>query len=39
MNCDAAVEIVRRSGMDQCYLRPILFRSLDEAIPFRSQSV
>ena len=31
--CDAAAEIVRRSGMDQCYLRPILFRSLDEDIP------
>ncbi|HET9527385.1 MAG TPA: branched-chain amino acid transaminase [Pyrinomonadaceae bacterium] len=31
--CDAAVEIVRRSGMNQCYLRPILFRSLDEEHP------
>ena len=31
--CDAAVEIVRRGGMDQCYLRPILFRSLDEERP------
>jgi branched-chain amino acid aminotransferase len=31
--CDAAVELVRRSGMDQCYLRPILFRSLDEDNP------
>ncbi|HEX6047246.1 MAG TPA: branched-chain amino acid transaminase [Pyrinomonadaceae bacterium] len=31
--CNAAVEIVKRSGMDQCYLRPILFRSLDEAHP------
>ncbi len=31
--CDAAVELVQRSGMDQCYLRPILFRSLDEANP------
>ena len=36
--CDAAVEIVRRSGMDQCYLRPILFRSLDEGIP-HSESI
>ncbi|HKN83358.1 MAG TPA: aminotransferase class IV, partial [Pyrinomonadaceae bacterium] len=25
---DAAIEIVKRSGMDQCYIRPILFRSL-----------
>ena len=31
--CDAAVELVRRSGLEQCYLRPILFRSLDEARP------
>jgi len=31
--CDAAAELVRRSGMDQCYLRPILFRSLDEEHP------
>jgi len=31
--CDASVELVRRSGLDQCYIRPILFRSLDEARP------
>src|SRR6266481_2475741 len=31
--CDASIELVRRSGMDQCYIRPILFRSLDEAHP------
>ena len=31
--CDAAVELVRRSGDDHCYLRPIVFRSLDEARP------
>jgi len=29
----AAVELVKRSSMDQCYLRPILFRSLDEEHP------
>ena len=29
----AAVELVRRSGFEQCYLRPIIFRSLDEAHP------
>ena len=29
----AAVELVKRSGMDQCYIRPILFRSLDENNP------
>src|SRR5215210_7304458 len=31
--CSAAIELVKRSGMDQCYLRPILFRSLDEEHP------
>jgi branched-chain amino acid aminotransferase len=31
--CDASVELVQRSGMDQCYIRPILFRSLDEENP------
>lgn len=31
--CAAAVELVRRSGMEQCYLRPIIFRSLDEENP------
>lgn len=31
--CDASVELVRRSGLPQCYLRPIIFRSLDEAHP------
>jgi branched-chain amino acid aminotransferase len=31
--CDAAIELTRRSGMDQCYIRPILFRSLDEEHP------
>ncbi|MDQ3907925.1 MAG: branched-chain amino acid transaminase [Acidobacteriota bacterium] len=31
--CDAAVELVRRGGLEQCYIRPIIFRSLDEAHP------
>src|SRR5687767_9534165 len=31
--CDAATDIARRSEMDQCYIRPILFRSLDEENP------
>ena len=31
--CDASIELVRRSGMEQCYIRPILFRSLDEQHP------
>ncbi len=29
----ATVDLVRDSGLDQCYLRPIVFRSLDEAKP------
>lgn len=29
----ATVELVRDSGLDQCYLRPIIFRSLDEEKP------
>jgi len=31
--CDASVDLVRRSGLEQCYIRPILFRSLDEERP------
>jgi branched-chain amino acid aminotransferase len=31
--CEASVELVQRSGLPQCYIRPILFRSLDEAHP------
>jgi branched-chain amino acid aminotransferase len=31
--CNAAIELVQKSELDQCYLRPILFRSLDEAHP------
>jgi len=31
--CDASVELVRKSGLNQCYIRPILFRSLDEERP------
>src|SRR5918912_2668758 len=31
--CAAAVELARRSGLPQCYIRPIIFRSLDEAHP------
>jgi branched-chain amino acid aminotransferase len=31
--CDAAVELAARGGLEQCYIRPIIFRSLDEANP------
>ena len=30
---NGTVELVRRSGMEQCYLRPIIFRALDEENP------
>jgi len=30
---DASVALVQKSGLEQCYIRPILFRSLDEANP------
>jgi branched-chain amino acid aminotransferase len=31
--CDGAVGVVRRSDLEACYLRPIIFRSLDESKP------
>lgn len=31
--CDAAVEVCKLSGLDSCYLRPIIFRGLDEDDP------
>src|SRR5216110_4015843 len=31
--CNAAIELVQKSELEQCYIRPILFRSLDEANP------
>src|SRR5919199_6745880 len=31
--CEAAIELVLRGGLEQCYIRPILFRSLDEEHP------
>lgn len=30
---EAAIELVQRGGLEQCYLRPIIFRSLDEERP------
>jgi branched-chain amino acid aminotransferase len=30
---EAAIELVNRGGLDQCYIRPIIFRSLDEERP------
>ncbi len=31
--CDAVTQLVARSGLQQCYVRPIMFRSLDEERP------
>ncbi len=31
--CDATVELVKQSGLDSCYIRPIIFRGLDENKP------
>ena len=31
--CDASLELIRQSGLDSCYLRPIIFRGLDEDNP------
>lgn len=31
--CDATVELIRDSSLDECYIRPIIFRGLDEMKP------
>jgi len=31
--CSATVELVAQSGLDSCYLRPVIFRGLDEDKP------
>jgi branched-chain amino acid aminotransferase len=31
--CQASVQVVKESGLDQCYIRPIMFRGLDEQKP------
>lgn len=31
--CKAAIELVRDSGLPACYIRPVIFRGLDEAKP------
>jgi len=30
---DSTVELIRQSGLDECYIRPIVFRGLDESKP------
>lgn len=31
--CEASIELIKQSGMDECYLRPVIFRGLDEQNP------
>jgi branched-chain amino acid aminotransferase len=31
--CEATVELIRQSGLDSCYIRPIIFRGLDPEKP------
>lgn len=31
--CEGTVELIRDSGLDECYIRPIVFRGLDETKP------
>jgi branched-chain amino acid aminotransferase len=31
--CDATVELIRQSGLHECYIRPLIFRGLDEVKP------
>lgn len=31
--CDATLELIRQSGLDECYIRPVIFRGLDEENP------
>lgn len=31
--CDATVEVIRLSGLESCYIRPVIFRGLDEENP------
>ncbi len=31
--CSAAIDVVRKSGLESCYLRPVIFRGLDEEKP------
>lgn len=31
--CDATIELIKQSGLDECYIRPLIFRGLDENKP------
>ena len=31
--CDATVDLIRESGLESCYIRPVIFRGLDEEKP------
>jgi len=31
--CDATVDLIKQSGLDECYIRPVVIRGLDETNP------
>jgi branched-chain amino acid aminotransferase len=31
--CDATIDLIRESGLEECYIRPVVFRGLDEESP------
>jgi branched-chain amino acid aminotransferase len=31
--CDATIELIKQSGLEECYIRPVIFRGLDETNP------
>ncbi len=31
--CNATIKLIKQSGLDECYIRPLIFRGLDEAKP------
>lgn len=31
--CNATVDLIRESGLEECYIRPVIFRGLDEESP------
>lgn len=31
--CDAAIDLIKQSGLEECYIRPLIFRGLDEVKP------
>src|SRR5512141_952516 len=31
--CEATIELIKQSGLDECYIRPLIFRGLNEEKP------